>query len=199
MPEATRTSMDGRTRARSRHCVHDITERKLHERVSTAFDPHLIHAREEERARLARKLHDDLGQSLAALELEIDRLARDAEGSAASELALRLRGLSSSVIEVAAVARDLSHTLHPVMLQQVGLAAPIEATGARADAPELTPRQVEVLRLLGQGHTMKEAAATLGLSPRTVAFHKYRIMEVLSIRTNAALIRYAFAEGLAPS
>jgi DNA-binding NarL/FixJ family response regulator len=61
---------------------------------------------------------------------------------------------------------------------------------------ELTPRQLEVLRLLGQGRTMKEAAATLGVSPRTVAFHKYRIMEVLGLRTNAELFQHAVAEGL---
>lgn len=119
--------MGGRTRSQRRHCVHHVTERKRHDRASTALDRRLVRARDEERARLARELHDDLGQSLAAIKLELDLLARDAEASAACELAPRLRGLSSSVLEVGAAVRGLSHTLHPAMLQQVGLAAAIAA------------------------------------------------------------------------
>jgi DNA-binding NarL/FixJ family response regulator len=56
---------------------------------------------------------------------------------------------------------------------------------------KLTPRQMEVLQLLAEGRLMKEAAAILGLTPRTVAFHKYRIMETLGIHSNAELIRFA--------
>ena len=57
--------------------------------------------------------------------------------------------------------------------------------------PTLTERQQEVLALLVQGHTMREAAAILKITRRTVAFHKYRIMEKLGISSNAELIRYA--------
>lgn len=56
---------------------------------------------------------------------------------------------------------------------------------------ELSPRQVEVLRLLAEGHTMKEIASTLKITPRTVAFHKYSMMEVLGLRSSAELIQYA--------
>jgi DNA-binding NarL/FixJ family response regulator len=55
----------------------------------------------------------------------------------------------------------------------------------------LSPREREVLRLLAQGHTMKEAAAALGIATRTVAFHKYRIMRTLSLRSSAELLYYA--------
>ncbi len=57
--------------------------------------------------------------------------------------------------------------------------------------PTLTERQQEVLALLVQGHTMREVAAILKITPRTVAFHKYRIMERLGVSSNAELIRYA--------
>ncbi len=57
--------------------------------------------------------------------------------------------------------------------------------------PTLTKRQKEVLALLVQGNTMREVAAILKITPRTVAFHKYRIMEKLGISSNAELIRYA--------
>ena len=59
------------------------------------------------------------------------------------------------------------------------------------EADRLTERQREVLQLLAEGKCMKEDAAVLNLTTRTVAFHKYRIMEVLNIRTNAELVQYA--------
>jgi DNA-binding CsgD family transcriptional regulator len=57
--------------------------------------------------------------------------------------------------------------------------------------PTLTDRQKEVLALLVKGHTMREAADILKITQRTVAFHKYRIMERLGVSSNAELIRYA--------
>ncbi len=68
-------------------------------------------------------------------------------------------------------------------------------TGASA-RDRLTPRQREVVRLLADGRTMKEVAAALGVSPRTVETHKYQVMEALSFTTTAELIRYAVAHGL---
>jgi DNA-binding NarL/FixJ family response regulator len=61
---------------------------------------------------------------------------------------------------------------------------------------DLTARQREVLQLLAEGRSMKEAAAVLHVSPRTVAFHKYRMMEQLHVSTTAALIQFAVREGL---
>ena len=58
------------------------------------------------------------------------------------------------------------------------------------DTP-LTSRQREVLQLLSEGKTMKEAAALLGISTRTAESHKYEIMRQLGIKSTAALISYA--------
>jgi DNA-binding NarL/FixJ family response regulator len=55
----------------------------------------------------------------------------------------------------------------------------------------LSPRQREVLQLLAEGHTMKEIARILKISPRTVAFHKYSMMEELGIKSSAELIQLA--------
>jgi DNA-binding NarL/FixJ family response regulator len=55
----------------------------------------------------------------------------------------------------------------------------------------LTPRQREVLQLLAEGHSMKEVASVLNLAPRTIAFHKYRMMEQLKVKSTAQLIQYA--------
>lgn len=56
---------------------------------------------------------------------------------------------------------------------------------------ELTERQREVLQLLAEGKSMKEVGSVLNLTTRTVAFHKYRIMQVLHAHSNAELVRYA--------
>ena len=55
----------------------------------------------------------------------------------------------------------------------------------------LTERQREVLQLLAEGRVMKEVGGILNLTTRTVAFHKYRIMEVLGAKNNADLVKYA--------
>jgi len=59
---------------------------------------------------------------------------------------------------------------------------------------ELTPRQREVLQLLAEGHTMKEAAAILNVATRTVAFHKYRIMQDFGLANNSDLLRLAIKQ-----
>ena len=68
------------------------------------------------------------------------------------------------------------------------------------DAPRklkaLTERQRELLQLLAAGASMKQAAATLRLSPRTVAFHKYKMMKQIDARSTAELIRYAIERHL---
>ena len=61
---------------------------------------------------------------------------------------------------------------------------------------QLTIRQREVLQLLAEGKTMKEVASVLFITPRTVAFHKYQMMEDLGVKRNSELIQYAFKRGL---
>ena len=73
-------------------------------------------------------------------------------------------------------------------LEQVVIAAYLHDT---VKARELTPRQREVIQLLAEGRSMKEIAAVLTISLRTVAAHKYRVMEMLAITTNAELYHYA--------
>jgi DNA-binding NarL/FixJ family response regulator len=70
---------------------------------------------------------------------------------------------------------------------------------AAADGPSepaLTPRQRDVLRLIVKGQRMKEIAAALQLSTRTVETHKYQMMEVLGVHSTAELIKYAILRRL---
>lgn len=62
----------------------------------------------------------------------------------------------------------------------------------------LSPRQREVLQLLAEGRSMKEVACILRISSRTVAFHKYGMMQLLGIRSSAELVRYAVKQQLVP-
>lgn len=62
--------------------------------------------------------------------------------------------------------------------------------------PGLTPRQTEILRLVAAGKTTKEVARVLGISPKTVEFHRAQIMDRIGVHDVTALTRYAMQNGL---
>ena len=107
-------------------------------------------------------------------------------------------GASGYVLKRSAVT-ELTTAIREVMLGRSYI-TPLVATGLvgslmHTDDPKvtdvLTSRQREVLQLLAEGHSMKQVAGVLNLTPRTVAFHKYRMMEQLRVKSTAELIQYA--------
>jgi DNA-binding NarL/FixJ family response regulator len=72
-----------------------------------------------------------------------------------------------------------------------GLVGSLMQGGEGKPTHELTSRQREVLQLLAEGRSMKEVASLLNLTPRTVAFHKYQMMEQLKLKSTAELVQYA--------
>lgn len=89
------------------------------------------------------------------------------------------------------VLRGLKY-ITPILQKQI---LEVDLNGRPSNSPRaLTNREREVLRLLAQGCTMKEAAAVLHLAPRTVAFHKYRIMRNLGVKSNSDLLRFAIKQ-----
>jgi DNA-binding NarL/FixJ family response regulator len=66
----------------------------------------------------------------------------------------------------------------------------------REHAPEPTPRQREVIQLLAEGRSMKQVADALHITPRTVAEHKYKVMELLQLKSNSDLVQYAIKHGI---
>lgn len=73
----------------------------------------------------------------------------------------------------------------------------LQRGGTQKEAPaDLTPRQRQVLQLLGDGKSLKEVAAILKVSVKTAEFHKYRIMSRLGIRTNAEITKHAVRLGV---
>jgi len=83
--------------------------------------------------------------------------------------------------------------LTPTLTREV-----LERMGTSLDhsEPQLTSRQHEVLRLIVEGRRMKEIAATLQLSVRTVESHKYQMMELLGVSSTAELVKYAITRKL---
>ena len=83
--------------------------------------------------------------------------------------------------------------LTPAVTKDV-LAAAFNQT--RGDEVEITPRQRDVLRLIVEGRRMKEIAAALELSARTVETHKYEMMRLLGVQSTAELVALAVKRGL---
>jgi DNA-binding NarL/FixJ family response regulator len=114
--------------------------------------------------------------------------------------ALRL-GASGYVLKSSA-AQELKQAIHEALRGRSYITPLItrDVVGSliqqRTSRNELTTRQREVLQLLAEGKSMKEVAAILDLTPRTVAFHKYRMMEQLQLKSSAELVRFAVQQGV---
>jgi PAS domain S-box-containing protein len=101
----------------------DITERKLAEEALSEIPQRLLQAQEEERASIARELHDDIGQKLAMLSMTLSRLEQECVRDPA-KLALA-RESHALTLTIAEDARRLSHGLHPSSLELLGLASAV--------------------------------------------------------------------------
>ena len=119
---------------------------------------------------------------------EDPELAAEAFRSGASGYLLKSSAATELLTAIKEVTRGRSYVTPLVTGDLVGS---LMQNRDHARSDELTPRQREVLQLLAEGHSMKEVAALLHLTPRTVAFHKYKMMEQLKLRTTAELIQYA--------
>jgi DNA-binding NarL/FixJ family response regulator len=98
----------------------------------------------------------------------------------------------SAASELGTAIREVMHGrsyITPLIAE--GLVGSLLHVDEHKQSQDLTPRQREVLQLLAEGHSMKDIANVLNLTPRTVAFHKYRIMEQLKVKSTADLIQYA--------
>ena len=118
------------------------------------------------------------------------------------ELEQRVPGASGYVLKHSA-GEELMRAIHEVLEGRVYLTPLLTKDvittlmePSTQTAVHLTPRQLEVLRLIADGRRMKEIAATLQLSTRTAETHKYQMMRALGVDSTAALVRYAIQLGL---
>jgi PAS domain S-box-containing protein len=202
--------------------LRDITERKRAEDEMRDLSQRLIRAHEEERALIeaALTLRPDVivadvtmphlngidalvqlrqgGNRVPVVFLTMHRdvtFARRALDAGASGFVLKHSAPTELVTAIRAALEGRTY-LTPQLAGEV-LEAMKQAREKSADpVVSLTPRQREVLHLLAEGRSAKEIAASLGISTRTVEFHKYQTMETLDLHTNAELIHFAIKHGL---
>ncbi len=112
-------------------------------------------------------------------------------------------GISAYVLKHAA-AKELLQALQEALKgrtyisKEFGISLPDLLTEHQptGSGEQLTARQIEVIQLLAEGRSMKEAADILHISVRTIADHKYRIMAQLGLKSNAELFQYAAKHGI---
>ena len=120
------------------------------------------------------------------------RLASEAMRAGASGYLLKHAAAEELIEAIHAV--TAGHTyLTPLMIRDVLLALG-EPDGVQS--PALTPRQLDVLRLIAAGKRMKEIASELNISVRTVETHKQDLLQTLNLETTADLIKFAVRQGL---
>ncbi len=152
----------GRLR-RYRGIVLDVTRRKRSELEIHALNARILNAQEEERQRVARDLHDDLTQQIAALSLGVGTVKRyiPKEETAGRE---RTDQLQQKIIELSESVRRISRQLHPTVLEYSGLSAALK-THCREFA-DLTGLKVSYA-----------VRGTVANPEKTVALHLYRIVQ----------------------
>jgi len=116
-------------------------------------------------------------------------LAAEAFRSGASGYVLKRSAASELLTAIREIMRQRSYVTPLVTEGLVG--SMMQNRKDRTDSSALTPRQREVIQLIAEGRSMKEVAAVLNITARTVAFHKYQIMDQLHIKTTAELIQFA--------
>src|SRR5215469_3484995 len=152
----------------------NVTERKMAERSLADANRRLIDAQEEERARIARDLHDDINQRLALLAIGLDQLTQDSLESA--DVQERLGDLLRQTREISSDIHSISHQLHPSKLEYLGIEAAmrsfckesgekqgVEIHFANENVPARVPREVSIclFRMLQEalGNAVKHSGA----------------------------------------
>jgi DNA-binding NarL/FixJ family response regulator len=129
-------------------------------------------------------MHTDLSFVSAAFEAGVSGYVL--KQSAATELVTALHAVDSGQRYISSLIQKRLATGTPAFLRL-----------PRKLSPDLTSRQREVLQLVAEGRVRKEIAQILGVSIKTVEFHKQKITEKLGIHTDAALTAYAIRHGIA--
>jgi signal transduction histidine kinase len=154
-------------RARRRRAEEGMRRSKAELRTSHAragdLARRLITEQEAERRRIARELHDDVGQQLALLSIDLEQLARSAHPSHGDTLQ-RARAASQRTAEISTSVHDMSHQLHPPKLELIGLV--VALTGLQ--------RELSLQHAMQIDFTHRDVPAAL---PRDVALCLFRIAQ----------------------
>ena len=124
-------------------------------------------------------------------------VAAEAFRRGASGFVLKQSAAEELVLAVRKVIQGASY-LSPLIARET-VTFLLNQRNSAAKENRLTKRQSEILQLLSEGMSMKQVASMLDVKPGTVAFHKYRMMETLNVKTNAELLEYAIKRQMTTS
>lgn len=144
--------------------------------------------------RLAKQ-HPHTRTLIVSMHRDEEYVAQALRAGAAGYL-LKDSGSSELELAVRAVARG-DRYLSPAISGAV-IEGYVERPGERGPMERLSPRQREVLQLVAEGSTTKQAAQRLGLSPKTVEAHRTALMKRVGVHDLASLVRYAVRSGIVP-
>jgi DNA-binding NarL/FixJ family response regulator len=140
----------------------------------------------------ARQLRDRGGKSkLVFLTMHADPgLAAEVFRGGATGYVSKDSGVEELIHAIQEAAHGRAYVTPLIAKEMIGVL--LKANHGRSGLePQLTPRQREVLQLIGEGHSMKEIADILNISTRTAETHKYETMEALNVQTTAELIHWS--------
>ena len=148
----------------------------------------------------ARKLHKDLPcTKIIFVTMHADQAYVNEAFKAGASGYLLKRSAGSELVQAIQSVMNGHHYVTPLIAKDLVQSVVTGRKPAVLKGRELTPRQREVLQLVAEGHTVKEVAASLNISPKTVEFHKSQLMEQLDLHTTAELTKYALTHGLIAS
>ena len=109
------------------------------------------------------------------------------------------RSAGSELLQAIDAVKNNNYYITSLIAKDLVQAAIADTASGAGGQDRLPIRQREILQLVAEGLTLKEIASTLGLSPKTVEYHKAKLMEQLGLHTTAELTKYALAHGLTSS
>ena len=178
--------------------IRDISDRVRAEREARELSSRLINAQEEERSRIARELHDDLSQQVAAVSIGMSNLKRQIS-SGKPEAAEHSDRIQQKLVRIANCIRDISHQLHPALLEHSGLLAalrtccsefnsmtgiraPLDAKGSLEDVSKLVA--LSMFRITQEA--LRNVAKHAGATEVSVQIIREESGLVLSIKDNGS-------------
>ena len=148
----------------------------------------------------ARKLHKELPNiNLIFVTMHADQAYVTEAFKAGAKGYLLKRSAGSELVQAIHAVMSGHNYVTPLIAKGLVQSAVSGRKPATTLNDALTPRQREVLQLVAEGNTVKEIAAALDISPKTVEFHKTQLMDQLDLHTTAELTRYALAHRLISS
>jgi signal transduction histidine kinase len=161
--------------------AHDITDRKQMEEALSGLSRRLMEAQEKERTWIARELHDDLGQRMTLLTIELEQLAQ-VPPHAAAEVPGRIQELCKQVVDLGRDISAISHRLHSSKLEYLGITAAagafcrelaeqhkIEIDFSSAGIPDNVPREIALCLFRVLQEALHNAVKYAGVKHFTVA------------------------------